>query len=32
MELNKEFRIISKLMEGQRAGIFKMPCDLRGPE
>jgi len=26
------FRIISKLVEGQRAGIFKMSCDFRVPE
>jgi hypothetical protein len=32
MPLYINFRIISKLVEGQRAGISEMSCDFMGPE
>jgi hypothetical protein len=28
----KKIRIISKFVENQRAGLFRIPCDFMGPE
>jgi len=30
--MNSKFWLISKIVESQRAGLFRMPCDFMGPE